>query len=111
MKPRCFAWQFGTKQRQVGKRHTQLSLELPSLVLVARSADCWPLTGKRGSNPKVTFADELDTICGQANPAPIERPAQHNSAPHALCPLPAFLHCGFGLMLQKNSEPESVRYQ
>jgi hypothetical protein len=27
------------------------------------------------------FADELNTICGQANSAAIERPVRHNSTP------------------------------
>jgi hypothetical protein len=40
---------------------------------------------------------------------------RHNSIPRdgrgALCQAPAFLHCGFTWMLQKNAESESVRNQ
>ena len=58
------------------------------------------------------MADELDTICGRADSAAIERSVRRNSTPRdgrgALYGVPAVLHCGFRLMLQKNSKSESV---
>ena len=52
---------------------------------------------------------------GTCRLAAIERPVPRNSTNRdgrgALCSVPAFLHCGFRSMLQKNSESESVRNQ
>jgi hypothetical protein len=75
----------------------------------------WQTISEPGPSLNFRMADELDTICGQANSAAIERPVRQNSTPRdgrgASCWVRVFLYCGYILMLQKNPESESVRDQ